>query len=102
MQQDKIFTLTIEAQDMVVHYRPRYFVTADYAHFEFTSPHQPPRRIPVSETGYRSHFSPIHEIEAAPSVEAYAHALAIAIMHGTPCTDEDVAQGKQVSQLTLF
>jgi len=100
MQQDMTFTLTIESQDMVVHYRPRYLVTSDYAHFEFTSPYQPPRRIPVSETGYRSHFSPMHEVEAAPSVEDYAHAVALAIMGAKLCADDDTEE--EIGQLTLF
>ena len=97
MQQEITFTLTIDAQDIVVCYRPRYFATADYAHFAFTSPHEPPRRIPVSDTGYRSHFSPMHEIEAAPSVEEYAHALVLALMGMKSGPDED-----EEEQLTLF
>ncbi len=46
------FRLTVEAQEMVVDYKPHYL--KDVGHFEFRSPHEPPRRIPVSETGYRS------------------------------------------------
>ena len=56
---------------------------ANYGHLEFSSPDQLPRRILVSETGYRSHFAPMHEIEEAPNVEAYAQALAIALMDAT-------------------
>jgi FAD/FMN-containing dehydrogenase len=40
--------------------------------FEFRSPHQPPRRIPVSATGYRSHFAPMSAVEAEPSRQEYA------------------------------
>jgi len=94
------FTLRIDSQDMLVHYRPRYFATADYAHFEFTSPHEPRRRIPVSETGYHSHFAPMHEIEAAPNVETYARAVALAIMGAKPCEDDD--EFERTDQLTLF
>ena len=100
MQQEIRFTLTIDAQDMVVHYHPRYFVAADYAHFEFTSPHTPCRRILVSDTGYLSHFSPMHEILAAPSVEEYARAVALAIMGAKPCTDD--ANEAEGGQLALF
>ncbi len=100
MQQDIHFTLTIEAQEMLVHYRPRYFATADYAHFEFTSPHEPRRRIPVSETGYRSHFAPMWEIEAAPSVEEYARAVALAIMGAKSSPDDDGEE--EGGQLALF
>ena len=100
MQQDITFTLTIDAQEILVRYRPRYFITADYARFEFTSPHKPPRRIPVSETGYRSHFSPMHEVEAAPSVEEFARALALALMGATQSDDEDTEDCSE--QMDLF
>ena len=100
MQEDLTFTLTIEAQEILVRYRPRYFIAADYAHFEFTSPHEPRRRIPVSETGYRSHFSPMHEVEAAPSVEAYARAVALALMGATQSDDEDTEDFSK--QMDLF
>ena len=103
MQQELTFTLTIDSHDMVVHYRPRFFATADYAHFEFTSPHEPRRRIPVSETGYRSHFAPMHEIEAAASVEDYARMLVMALMNVTPCLDEaDEDDDDDGGQLALF
>jgi hypothetical protein len=97
MQDEIIFTLTIEAQEMRVRYRPKYFEAADYGHFEFTSPHQPRRRIPVSETGYRSHFAPTWEVEAAPSVEEYARAVVLNVMHGTSCPDDDGEDGGQLA-----
>ena len=100
MQQETTFILTIDAQDIMVRYRPRYFIAADYAHFEFTSPHVPPRRIPVSETGYRSHFAPIWEIDAAPSVEEYARAVALTLMGFKPCPEEDCEE--EAEQLALF
>ena len=40
---------------MIVTYQPNW--TTDVGRFEFRSPDEPPRRIPVSETGYRSHFA---------------------------------------------
>jgi len=100
MQQDMTFTLTIEAQEIVVHYWSQYFVTADYARFEFTSPHEPRRRIPVSETGYRSHFAPVWEIAEASSVEEYAYAVALTLMTGI--SNGDDAGESQGSQLALF
>jgi hypothetical protein len=76
-----VFALTIDVQDMKVRYRPDYIKgLAPHASFEFTSPHEPRRRIPVSETGYRSYFAPMHEIEAAPSVQDYARAVALALI----------------------
>lgn len=68
------FTLTFEGQPINVTYTPEAFVYADYGHFVFASPYDPPRRIPVSETGFRSHFAPMWEIREAGSPEIYAEA----------------------------
>jgi len=94
MQRPLTFIITVDAQEMWVCYHPRRF--ANYAHFEFKSLHNPRRRIPLSETGYLSHFSPMHEIEAAPSVEAYAEALAAALM-GMKFSPDDEDTGDQFS-----
>ncbi len=72
-QPEQTFVLNIDAQDIAVRYRPYYISGHDpYAMLEFTSPHEPRRRIPVSESGYRSFFAPMDEITAAPSIETYA------------------------------
>lgn len=88
------FRLVVEAQEMVVSYRPNYF--AGQGHLEFRSPCDPPRRIPVSQTGYLSHFAPMEEIEAAPSVEAYARAVALAM------TEQKARPPSDPDQLRLF
>ena len=72
------FTLTIEGQEMIVQYQANWM--ADVGHFEFRSPHEPARRIPVSETGYRSHFARMDEVEAAASPEDYAREIALALL----------------------
>jgi hypothetical protein len=93
-QPETVFTLTIDAQEMSVRYQP-YWTRgiAPYGFLEFRSPCEPRRRIPVSETGYRSYFAPMHEIEAAPSVEGYARAVAIAIIaQQSGPSDEDADQ----------
>jgi hypothetical protein len=95
------FTIRINAQDILVRYRPRYFESADYGRFEFLSPHEPRRRIPLSETGYRNHFAPMHEVEAASSLEAYAHALAAALI-GARSGPNDDHEWEQPAQLGLF
>jgi hypothetical protein len=64
------FTLTVEAQEMIVQYQADWM--PDMGHFEFSSPHEPPRRIPVSETGYRSHFAPMEDVVASSSPQDYA------------------------------
>jgi len=80
-QPETTFTLSIDGQDIVVRYRPRFIDGPDpYAIIEFTSPHEPRRRIPLSETGYRSFFAPMHEVEHAPSVERYASVVALVLV----------------------
>ena len=64
------FTLTVEAQEMIVQYQADWM--PDMGHFEFRSPHEPPRRIPVSETGYRSHFAAMEDVAASSSPQDYA------------------------------
>lgn len=94
----RTFRLVIEAQAMSVTYRPYYLGGQDpYGHFEFRSPHKPPRRIPVSETGYRSHFAPMAEVEAAPSPEDYARAVALAIIGWEPTGETDEASDRQLA-----
>jgi hypothetical protein len=74
------FRLTVEAQEMMVDYQPHWM--AGTGHFEFRSPHQPPRRIPVSETGYRSHFADMDDIEAVDSPQEYARKIVLAFLRG--------------------
>jgi hypothetical protein len=71
------FTIYVEAQEILVHYKPYFF--SDYGQFEFLSPHKPRRAIPVSETGYRSYFAPRAEIESWPNPEEYARDVATQI-----------------------
>jgi hypothetical protein len=79
-QPETVFTLTIDAQEIRVRYRPYHIDGRDpYAVLEFSSPHQPRRRIPVSATGYRSFFAPMREVEDAPSVETYVHIVALVL-----------------------
>jgi hypothetical protein len=92
-QPETSFTLTIDAQEVRVRYQPNYIGGTDpYALIEFTSPHQPRRRIPVSETGHRSFFAPMWEIEAAPSLEKYTGLVAtflISEQRGPEVADAD-------------
>ena len=84
------FPLICDGQPMIVCFTPYRF--SNYGHFEFRSPHSPPRRIPVSETGYWSHFAPMHEIEEAPNPETYAEALARALIHQGRKKPDDESQ----------
>jgi hypothetical protein len=64
------FRITVEAQPVVVRYKPYAF--GELGHFEFRSPHRPLRRIPMSETGYLSHYAPMREVRAAKSLADFA------------------------------
>jgi len=97
-QPGTLFSLTIDAQEMTVRYHPYWTKgIAPYGHFEFRSPHDPRRRILVSETGYRSYFAPMHEIEAAPSVEEFARMVALALV-----AQEASRSAEAPDQLPLF
>jgi hypothetical protein len=88
------FRLTVEAQEMIVCYEPHWM--RDVGHFEFESPHEPRRPIPISETGYRSHFAAMEIIEAAASPQDFAREVAIALLRSR-CQRRDDPQ-----QLSLF
>ena len=67
-QSETVFTLTISAQEVRVRYRPHHIGGNEpYAILEFTSPNEPRCEIPVSESGYRTFFAPMSEIENAPT-----------------------------------
>jgi hypothetical protein len=84
-QPEQTFVLTIDAQDIAVRYRPYYIDGHDpYAMLEFTSPHEPRRRTPISESGYRSFFAPMDEIAAAPCIETYASMVALVLAAESP------------------
>ncbi|MEI9990190.1 MAG: hypothetical protein WDM86_09140 [Rhizomicrobium sp.] len=67
------FMLAVDGQEMRVSYTPNW---SDgefaYGHFEFRSRHEPARRIPISETGYFSHFAPMGDILVAETPQDYA------------------------------
>lgn len=70
------FRLTVEAQEMLVTYTRHWSNFEGWLdHFEFRSPHETPRRIPVSTTGYLSHFVPSEEVAQARTPQDYARAF---------------------------
>jgi hypothetical protein len=82
------FSLVVEAQEMLVEFQPNWM--ADTGQFVFRSPHEPPRRIPISETGYRSHFAPMEDVEAASSPQDYARDVVLAFLRShRPARRED-------------
>jgi hypothetical protein len=86
-----IFKITVEAQPMVVTYEPRW-LKSDYAHFEFRSPHKPARRIPVSETGYLSHFASMEDVRDARSPQNFAREFVFAVLRSKQSRPEDSRQ----------
>jgi len=92
----QVFNLTVEGQEMRLRYTPNWWPGKyPYGHFEFLSPHEPRRRIPVSVTGYLSHFAPMAEIEAAPSPLDYAREVVLTLLRereGRPAKAEDGRQ----------
>jgi hypothetical protein len=75
------YRLTVEWQEMIVEFKPDGATTGfPMGQFTFRSPHEPPRRIPVSETGYRTHFAPMEEINSYKSPKAYAKAYVLSIL----------------------
>jgi hypothetical protein len=72
------FTITVEAQRVTVRYRP--YVFGELGEFEFCSPYRPKRRIPMSETGFRSHFVPMREVKEAKSLADLAHDKALTLL----------------------
>jgi len=89
------FILVIEAQEMIVTYQPNWMT--DVGHFEFRSPHEPARRIPVSESGYRSYFAPMEAVENASSPQDYARDLALSML----MLGQNL-EAKNRNQLSLF
>ncbi len=75
------FRLVVEAQAMIVRYTPNWS-DGEFAQgmFEFNSPHKPPRRIAISETGYRCHFAPMEDVKAARSPQSFAHNIVLALL----------------------
>ena len=76
------FRISVEGQEMLVEYTPSWM--GDLGQFEFRSPHKPVRRIPVSQTGYRSHFAPMPDIVAEASPQEYARLVALAFIRRAP------------------
>jgi hypothetical protein len=88
------FTLIVESQTMLVTYKPHWM--RDTGHFEFRSPYRPPRRIPVSTTGYLSHFASMDDVREARSPKAYARQVVLAALASRRARSDDD------NQLSLF
>jgi hypothetical protein len=85
------FTITVEAQPMIVSYEPNWLKSGN-AHFVFRSPHNPPQRIPVSDTGYLSHFAAMEDVRQARSPHNFARAFVLAALDSKPTRPADPRQ----------
>jgi hypothetical protein len=85
----KTFTITVEAQPMVVSYQP---LRSGYGHFQFRSPYKPARRIPISETGYHSYFASMEDVKEARSPQDFAREFAFAWLRSKQSRREDPRQ----------
>ena len=92
------FRLVVEAQEILVSFEPNWS-SGEFAfgHFEFRSPYDPPRRIIVSETGYRSHFAPMADIEASASPEDYAREIVSAFIDDNKKCKRSAPEKEQLS-----
>jgi hypothetical protein len=89
------FTLTVDAQEMLVKYKPDHFRSEfAFGQFEFRSPRKPSRGIPVSRTGYYCHFAPMAEVKRAKSLQAFAQEIVETILGRS--------KGASAAQLWLF
>ena len=93
------FRLVVEDQEMLVRYTPNYFGAVGPAHFEYRSPHKPPRGTPVSDTGYLSDFVDRGAVARAGGPEAYARAYVLSVLDGER---KPVQAQKDRRQLSLF
>lgn len=92
------FRLVVEAQKMLVSYEPNWSGGEfAYGHFEFRSPHEPPRPIVVSETGYLSHFAPMGEVESAANPERYARDFVLAVLDSGSKARREASESGQLS-----
>jgi hypothetical protein len=78
----RIFSLTIAGEDVRVEYTRDYFPRIATDHFQFRSPHDPVRPIPMSGTGWWSQMVHHDIVEACGGPKLYAELLAQAEVEG--------------------
>ena len=90
------FEINVNSQVMIVKYDPDY-IPRYLAHFEFHSPYQPPKQIPVSETGYLSHFVHVESLKNVKDIKDYACQIAHHIFIQKFGMDNNRAEDGQMS-----
>jgi hypothetical protein len=105
MPKETVFIIPVEGIPVQVHYRPEYFSILGYDHMAFTSTSEPRRGIPISHTGYRSHFLHRDALPLLGTPEAYARAYCKAFLRQgrEPSLQEILnADAAQAAQASLF
>ncbi|NEP10269.1 MAG: hypothetical protein F6K14_08625 [Symploca sp. SIO2C1] len=93
------FNIAVSGHAIQVEYTPRKIGDSD--HLAFRSPYNPPRPIPVSQTGYRSHFCTNQDIEAVGTPEDYAIAYCHALLRSKKGQEPSLKQVVAVAQEVL-
>lgn len=78
MESTNTFSVMFEGQEILVKHCQNYVAGLD--HFAFHSPHHPRRPIPISSTGYRSHFVSTSEVNARESAKTCAYEILSALL----------------------
>jgi hypothetical protein len=105
MDEETVFTIEVEGIPVRVRYRPGYLEAIGLAHMEFMSLAQPPKPIPISATGYRSHFCAPEAVAQLGTPEAYARAYCKAFLRQgrEPALQEIMdANAAPAAQASLF
>ncbi|WP_422932177.1 hypothetical protein [Singulisphaera sp. PoT] len=98
---DYDFMISVDAIGIAVRYRDKRI--SGYSHFEFTNHEGRHEPIPVSQTGYRSHFVHASFVEMAGGPEAFAKAYCLAVLrnedrpHESDEHDVEESAGRQPS-----
>lgn len=88
------FEIEIGGQEVRVDYIRDYYPADGTDLFQFRSPDDPARPIPLSETGYWSHFAHHDAVEACNGPQTYSQLVAAARLDGHLDTFEALFEGE--------
>jgi len=75
--------ITVAGEEVIAEYTPEYLGSLSTDHIAFVSPHDPKKPIPMSKTGYHSHFTSREAVDAMGGPARYATELAEALVSGS-------------------
>lgn len=88
-----MFTVEVGGERVAVEYTRDYFALSSTDHFQFRSPADPPRPLPISPSGYLSHFAPGEQVDALGGPEAFARRYAEEVLAGRGEGFRDALEG---------